>query len=397
MLDRFSPLVFPSVLLAAAFAALAVLAGASWPSAERGADAQPRIGRGLPRPLSPSRGRTFYVSKSGSNSNRGTFAAPWRTVQKAVDTLRPGQTALVRSGTYREDLLITRSGRASTPITLAAYPGARVILRPVSTEGDVHPVLVYSAAYVRVHGFVIEGARGTSSTNIYIAGSSHHVEISGNEIRYGQDQGIFSEATTSHLFLLGNRVHDNGWGHVPGQHQSHGLYIEGAHDLIANNVIYDHPHGFGIQIWPVNHHTVVVNNTIVANGLSPIVLGARNPGDISNIIVRNNILYGGTWGIQVYKSCPLDSHADHNLIYAYREAPATRGCERGLDMGDGNIVAGPRFARYSKRDLRLRARSPALNVALRHWSTTVDVGGNRRPQGRGPDLGAFERLARTPR
>jgi hypothetical protein len=147
----------------------------------------------------------------------------------------------------------------------------------------------------------------------------------------------------------------------------------------------------------VNHHTVIVNNTIAANALSPIVLGGGNPGDISDIIVRNNILYGGTWGIQVYKSCPLNSHADHNLIFAYREATATGGCERGLDMSDGNIGSGPRFARYSKRDLRLRAKSPALNVALRQWSTTVDVEGHRRPQGGGSDMGAFERLARAPR
>jgi hypothetical protein len=164
-----------------------------------------------------------------------------------LNTLKPGQTALVRAGTYSEDLFMSRSGTASKPITLAAYPRARVILRPASTTGDTYSIVVYRAAYFRLHGFVIEGALGNSSANVYIASSSHHIEISANEIRHAHGNGVFTERTTSYLFLLGNRVHDNGW-RLPGQQQSHGLYIEGAHDLIANNVIYDHPHGFGLQI-----------------------------------------------------------------------------------------------------------------------------------------------------
>jgi hypothetical protein len=422
MLDRIATLVsFRALLAALVSAAAIVVVGLTWPSSERrahsearvrgelprllspstgrtfSAHSEARVGRALPRLLSPSTGRTFYVSKSGSDSSRGTLSAPWRTVQKALDTLRPGQRALVRSGTYRQDLLMTRSGRASKPITLAAYPGSRVVLRPASTEGNAHPVVVYSAAYFRVHGFVIEGSLGTSSANVYVSGSSHHIEISGNEIRRGQDSGVYTEATTRYVFLLGNRVHDNGWGHLPSQHQSHGFYIRGAHDLIANNVIYNHPYGFGLQIWPVNHHTVVVNNTIAASGLSSIVLGAGEPGDVSDVIIRNNILYGGNWGIELYNDCPRRSHADHNLIYAYREAPLTGGCEQGLDTSEDNILASPRFTGFRERDFHLRATSPALNVALRDWSARNDAEGRRRPQGPGPDVGAFERPLRAGR
>jgi hypothetical protein len=78
----------------------------------------------------------------------------------------------------------------------------------------------------RLSGFIIENSLGISSTNVYIENSASYIELSGNEIRYGQDQGVFSERTTSHLFIIGNVIHDNGWNHQPGQHQSHGLYIE---------------------------------------------------------------------------------------------------------------------------------------------------------------------------
>src|SRR5512132_1714347 len=327
MRPRRPPVAWARSLVAAfALATSVVVLGMSSPAGRAHIDVH--VGSAVPRSLGPSKGRTFYVSTSGSDSSRGTSSAPWRTVQKALNTLTPGQTALVRAGTYSEDLFMSRSGTASKPITLAAYPRARVILRPASTTGDTYSIVVYRAAYFRLHGFVIEGALGNSSANVYIASSSHHIEISANEIRHAHGNGVFTERTTSYLFLLGNRVHDNGW-RLPGQQQSHGLYIEGAHDLIANNVIYDHPHGFGLQIWPVNHDTVVVNNTIVASGHSSVLIGAAGPGDVSDVIVRNNILYGDNFGIEFYKSCPETSLADHNLIHAFREAPIMGGCQAG--------------------------------------------------------------------
>jgi hypothetical protein len=62
------------------------------------------LGSALPAALPPSSGATFYVSTAGSDSNPGTLAAPWRTIQHALDTLQSGQTAFVRAGTYGEDL-----------------------------------------------------------------------------------------------------------------------------------------------------------------------------------------------------------------------------------------------------------------------------------------------------
>ncbi len=248
----------------------------------------PTLGDSLASTLLPSTGTTFYVSTSGSDSNPGTLTAPWRTIQMALNVLQPGQQALVRGGTYTQDLMMSRAGTASAPITVAAYPGETVVLHAASTSGDTYPVQI-SGSYFRLHGFVIENGLGTSDANVYLWGGAHQIEVSGNEIRYGQDQGVFADNTTSYLQFLDNRVHDNGLNHVSGQHQSHGFYIEGSHDLFANNLIYNHPYGFGLQIYPANHDTVVVDNTIAASAHSSIVVGGS--GGVYNITIRNNILY----------------------------------------------------------------------------------------------------------
>lgn len=347
----------------------------------------------LPTTLSPSTGSTFYVSRRGSDANPGTLRRPWRTAQKALNTLRPGQQALVRAGTYSEGLLMRRSGTEAKPITLAAYPGERPVLRPASTDGDTYAMRI-SGSYFRLRGFVLEGAAGTSSANIYLFGSASHVDIRRNEIRASQDQGVFAEETTRSVHMVGNRIHGNGLNSDPGQHQSHGIYLQGQDHLIANNVIYDHPFGFGIQIYPENTGTIVVDNTVVASGLSGIVIGGE--GGVTRITIRNNIFaFNSRWGIAHDSDNPSSSVADHNVLFGNGRGAIQPGFQ-GTDFSRGNINSDPRFVNVTMGDLHLQARSPALARALPDYSMRVDADGRRRPRGSGPDIGAFESSRATP-
>ena len=45
-----------------------------------------------------------------------------------MDALKPGDTALVGPGTYRERIELKRGGTAEAPIALTAVPGARVVV-----------------------------------------------------------------------------------------------------------------------------------------------------------------------------------------------------------------------------------------------------------------------------
>jgi hypothetical protein len=380
-------------LIAAGLAALAVAAPAcaegDGKSAAPTTDAIGKAASKLPPLLPRSRGKTFFVATSGSDSNPGTRARPWRTVQRALDRLRPGQRALIRGGTYVHDHVVERSGTRTAPITVAAYPGERVVLRAGSAGGDTYPLRITSgAAYVRIQGFVLELAKGTSSTNVYFEGRVHDVELSRNEIRFSQDQGVFVESSARKIHIIGNRIHDNGRGHESGQHQSHGIYIEGADHLVANNVVYNHPYGFGIQIYPENKGTVVVHNTVVGSGHSGIVVGGDE--GVSNIAIRNNILaFNAGYGVQMDSDCPTAVSIDRNVIYGNRSGDIQGGCS-GVSTSGGNIGSNPRFVGARARDYRLSAGSPAINRARPDHSLGFDTRGRRRPLGGGYDVGAFE-------
>src|SRR4051794_15426126 len=73
---------------------------------------------------------TYYVAPGGSDSNAGTLAAPFATIQKAVGAVAAGGTIALRGGTYQlaSTVTIAKSGTASAPITLTAYQSERPVI-----------------------------------------------------------------------------------------------------------------------------------------------------------------------------------------------------------------------------------------------------------------------------
>jgi hypothetical protein len=43
---------------------------------------------------------TFYVSNLGNDTLDGSIGAPWATLQRAAEVVNPGDTVIVRAGTY---------------------------------------------------------------------------------------------------------------------------------------------------------------------------------------------------------------------------------------------------------------------------------------------------------
>jgi hypothetical protein len=107
-------------------------------------------------------GAEFYVAPQGNDANPGTISAPFATIQRAQEAVAPGDTVLLRGGTYRMSeaqiarkerifayvTLLDKSGRPGQPIRYQAVPGER----PVFDYSQVKP-----AGY-RVHAFRVTGS-----------------------------------------------------------------------------------------------------------------------------------------------------------------------------------------------------------------------------------------------
>jgi hypothetical protein len=355
----------------------------------------------MPPLLGQSTGATFYVATTGSDSNPGTLSQPWRTIQKAFSTLTPGQIALVRGGTYTQSVVMTRAGTLAAPITVRNYPGETAIIHPGGNGSMDYPVRITAgAAYFRLQGFVIENAPLDGTVNLYVSDggqpqpqAAHDIEIRGNEIRNGMGTGLLVAPRTARVHLIGNDVHDNGIGTA---HQHQGLYFEGQDGLISNNIVYDQPNGFGIQVrgedTSINANNVIVTqNTSVGNSLAGFVV----ENTASNIRVVNNIsAFNGTWGIYGYYCCGpyLPGNVGYNNDLFGNASGATRNSSGTvINFSGGNLSGDPRFVNRSAADFHLLAGSGALDLALSVHSMGFDRDDLARPRGPAPDLGAHER------
>ncbi|MDD4734703.1 MAG: right-handed parallel beta-helix repeat-containing protein [Kiritimatiellae bacterium] len=64
----------------------------------------------------------FYVATNGNDQATGlSLNDPFRTVQKGLAVLAPGDTLYIRGGTYREFLIVPVDGEQGHPVTVCAY------------------------------------------------------------------------------------------------------------------------------------------------------------------------------------------------------------------------------------------------------------------------------------
>ncbi len=175
--------------------------------------------------LAPAaRGETFYVdARKGLDTNAGTRNAPWKTIQKAADALRPGDTVQVEAGNYPERIQVINSGARRRPITYAA--NGRAV-----TEG-----FRVTADHIRVIGFEITSRIRLSreSYGVYVRG--RHVEIVNNYIHDVYHDGIMvsgegdpDSPLTAFNIVRGNRIY---------RASGSGIHVEGRHHLIEANDI----------------------------------------------------------------------------------------------------------------------------------------------------------------
>jgi parallel beta-helix repeat protein len=76
----------------------------------------------------PLQGAVIYVSPDGSDDNSGDLSQPLKTISRAGDMARPGDSVIIQPGVYRETLGLTCSGTPGRAIVFQAKePGTAII------------------------------------------------------------------------------------------------------------------------------------------------------------------------------------------------------------------------------------------------------------------------------
>lgn len=87
----------------------------------------------LSAPVAPVGAAEYHVATTGQDSNPGTAARPFSTIQKAADLLVAGDTCVIHGGSYRESVVMKSSGAVASPIRLVSAPGETVVIDGTET------------------------------------------------------------------------------------------------------------------------------------------------------------------------------------------------------------------------------------------------------------------------
>jgi hypothetical protein len=245
-----------------------------------------------PQKFGVTTGKTYYIATTGSDSNPGTIAAPWRNLDVAGGKVKPGDLIYVRGGTYNSAYAITASGTAGAPITFMGYPGeTATIVAPVdSARWDTLSVQGSYLVFDHLHFTDLHNP----GSSMEIVAASHDVTLSNCEV-YGS-LGVGFMLVGSYNLIVRTSIHDNG-----NTHKNEGLYIEGAHNTVRNCLIYNN-WDYGLQLYdelavtPTDGYNTIEGNWLYHNGYPCKAAGISNDtaGMIvsqghANNIIRNNV------------------------------------------------------------------------------------------------------------
>ena len=252
---------------------------------------------------------TYYVSASGSDSANGSSATPFRTIQKAADSVAPGDTVIIRDGTYTGDadcvFAISRSGSSDKWIVFKAENRWKAILDGRNFQTTHGVILENGLGYVRFEGLQIQNttgggfSAGENTHDIYYYRNLIHdighicTDTSGGLVG-------FRDKSTSYRMTYDSNVLHNIWRKHPSdgcslttgyyKNHDHGMYLHGRDIKIINNVFYNFKSGWAIQSSEGASNWLIAQNTFGfsnPNREGQIVLWDPN----SNFTIANNIFY----------------------------------------------------------------------------------------------------------
>lgn len=267
---------------------------------------------------------TYWVAQGGSDGNRGTDSAPWATLQHAVDSVSPGDTIIVRDGTYA-GCLVGRGGKPGSPVVLKAENKWGAVIRGFGAKK-----LRNSLVGINDYGFYDHDT---------VIG---YVTVDGFEIDAEDADNGIRTSHAEHVTIANCKVHDSTWVCInPG----HSDYI-----LLEGNVTFGSRKSHGMYMANTSAHGVVRGNTSYSNAKSGLHmngdLSCGGAGVMTGWLVEKNVIFDNHAGGAINCDGVSDSVFRNNLLYdnhatgmTFYAIDATEGSSRNLVANNTIVMA----------------------------------------------------------
>jgi hypothetical protein len=235
---------------------------------------------------------THYVATTGNDANAGTLAAPWRTIQKAANTVAAGSVVCVRGGTYNEVVVVNVSGSAAGgTITFQSYPGETAVLDGTGLTvplGWGPMIMIQNKSYITIQGFEIRNytssAKSHSPIGIFVTGYGDHIQLLNNVVHNIETNYTGKSGGDAHgIAVYGTAAPNSINGIVIDSNQLYSLKLGSSESLVVNG---------NVDGFTITNNIVHDNNNI---GIDVIGFEGKSPDpaydQARNGTVRGNTVY----------------------------------------------------------------------------------------------------------
>jgi len=268
----------------------------------------------------------YYVAPDGDDAAAGSASAPWHSIRHAIAEASPGDTVLIKGGTYREWVNIDKSGTADAWLTVKAVPGERVVIDGTGVDpGDWWHGLVnvQGVSHVRVQGLRVQKSthwaimvRDASDIEIRDNATydsvrsgvglyrSKDILVDGNNVQLAANNGSQECITiwdSDNVVVSNNEVSHDGAGENGGE----GIDVkDGSSNVVVRGNHVHHLDELGIYVdayqSPTSDVLIEGNRVHHCRGYG-IAVGSEFGGTLRNVRVRNNVVYeNSSMGIALF-------------------------------------------------------------------------------------------------
>jgi parallel beta-helix repeat protein len=293
-------------------------------------------------------------------------------------------------------------------ITRARMAGVHVEGKDNIVQGnDISHILKDPPGSVPKGGADADGIRFFGAGNVIRSNYVHDVHLSdvGNQTNPHSDAfqtwGPVSNITIENNVILW--TDDGRSGQMPGVNPQWAMIEAGPGSVVSNvvfrNNIFMHTTtrfgpmniddglgGFIKDVSIVNNTFVRLNGPGIGGGSYCISLN-NSHGRLTNVTIQNNMFYDCGGREESYVTAnSLVPNIGYNGVYVTRgRTPAGGPNPHDIWMID------PRFVNFAARDFHLQTGSPLIDTGAAQSVAPRDKDGVARPQGRGYDIGAYEK------